>query len=56
MSDLARQYPPALHPGLIAGTAASNAAGAGVVRAAGTELTSAKNADLGHDYKDDRSR
>ena len=56
MSDLARQYPPALHPGLISGTAAANAAGSGVQQPAGQEKASLVNQHNGHDYKDDRSR
>ena len=56
MSDLARQYPPALTPGLVAGTTASNTAGAGVPQPAGKELASLANQHSAHDYKDDRSR
>jgi hypothetical protein len=56
VSDLARQYPPALQPGLVSGTAASNAAGAGVAQPAGKELASHVNRDSGHDYRDDRTR
>jgi hypothetical protein len=56
MSDIARQYPPASLPGLYAGTPASNAAGAGLPEAPGQEKATSKNRDLGHDYKDDRSR
>jgi hypothetical protein len=56
VSDIARQYPPALQPGLVAGTAASNAAGAGVTQPAGQERASHVNRDSGHDYKDDRTK
>jgi hypothetical protein len=56
MSDIARQYPPATAPGLVSGTAASNAAGAGVPQPAGKELAHGGNSSLGHDYKDDRAR
>jgi hypothetical protein len=56
MSDLARQYPPALQPGLYSGTAAANAAGSGVPQPAGKEIATTANAHNGHDYKDDRSR
>jgi hypothetical protein len=56
MSDLARQYPPALHPGLYSGTATANAAGSGVPQPPGKELAHGGNSSLGHDYKDDRSR
>lgn len=52
MSDIARVYPPASHPGLIAGSAASNAAGAGVQQPAGKELASVVNQHLGHNYGD----
>ena len=52
MSDIARPYPPATAPGLIAGTTASNTARAGVVEQAGKEKASNKNGDAGHDYKD----
>lgn len=44
MSYIAKPYPPPGPPGLISGTAASNAAGAGTVKKAGAEL--AKNSDL----------
>lgn len=56
ISDIAKQYPPALTPGLVSGTAASNAAGAGVAQPAGKELAHSGNGNLGHDYKDDRTR
>lgn len=56
MSDLARQYAPALAPGLISGTTASYAAGAGVPEIAGKEKATGKNSDSGHDYKDDRTK
>jgi hypothetical protein len=56
VSDLARQYPPALQPGLVSGTAASNSAGAGVTQPAGSERASAVNQHSGHDYKDDRTK
>jgi len=56
VSDIARVYPPALTPGLISGTAASIAAGAGVPQPPGKELASAANQHNGHDYKDDRTR
>ena len=56
MSDIAKQYPPASAPGLISGTAASIAAGAGVPEQAGKEKASHANRDNGHDYKDDRTR
>lgn len=56
MSDIARQYPPALQPGLVSGTAASNAAGAGVTQPAGQERASNSNSHNGHDYKDDRTK
>jgi hypothetical protein len=56
MSDLARQYPPALQPGLYAGTPASVAAGAGLPEASGSEKATSKNGNNGHDYKDDRTR
>lgn len=55
-SDIARQYPPALQPGLVSGTAASNTAGAGVPQPAGQERASQVNQHAGHDYKDDRTR
>lgn len=55
-SDIARQYPPALQPGLYAGTAASNAAGAGVPQPPGLERASHANRDNGHDYKNDLAR
>jgi hypothetical protein len=56
MSDLARQYPPGQTPGLISGTAASYAAGAGVPEVPGKEKATHSNSSLGHDYRDDRSR
>ena len=56
MSDLAKQYPPGLTPGLVSGTAASNAAGAGVTQPAGLERASHVNRDSSHDYKDDRTK
>ena len=56
MSDIARQYPPASQPGLVSGTAASNAAGAGVSQPAGLERASHANQHNSHDYKDDRTR
>jgi hypothetical protein len=56
MSDLARVYAPGKELGLIAGTAASIAAGAGLPEVNGKEKATTKNGDLGHDYKDDRSR
>jgi hypothetical protein len=56
MSDLARQYPAASAPGLISGTAASNAVGAGVVQVSGKELATSANSDKAHDYKDDRTK
>ena len=56
MSDLAKQYAPSAVPGLIAGTAASYTAGAGTVKALSLGETSVRNADLGHDYKDDRTK
>lgn len=55
-SDLARQYPPALQPGLYSGTAASNSAGAGVPQPPGQEKASLVNQHNGHDYKDDRTK
>jgi len=55
-SDLARQYPPGQAPGLISGTAASYAAGAGVPEVPGKERATHSNRDLGHDYKDDRAK
>lgn len=56
MSDLARQYPPGLTPGLISGSAVSNTAGAGVQQPPGKELATQSNGDKGHDYKDDRTK
>ena len=56
MSDLARQFPPATAPILIAGTAASNTAGAGVPQPAGQERASQANQHNAHDYKNDLSR
>jgi len=56
MSDLARQYPPALQPGLYSGTTAANAAGSGIPAQNGKELAHNGNRDLGHDYKDDRTK
>jgi hypothetical protein len=56
MSDLARQYAPGLTPGLVAGTAASNTAGAGVPQPPGKELAHGGNGDKGHDYKTDLGR
>jgi hypothetical protein len=56
MSDLARQYPPALAPGLYSGTAAANAAGSGLPEVPGQEKATGKNSSNGHDYKDDRTR
>jgi hypothetical protein len=56
MSDIARQYPPALHPGLVSGTAAANAAGSGVPAVNGKELAHSGNGSLAHDYKDDRTK
>lgn len=56
MSDLARQYASGKEPELIAGTAASIAAGAGLPEQSGKEKATAKNADAGRDYKDDRTR
>lgn len=56
MSDIARQYPPALQPGLYSGTAAANAAGSGVTQPAGSERASLANQHSGHDYKDDRTK
>lgn len=56
MSDLARQYPPALQPGLYSGSAASNAAGSGMPEVPGQEKATHKNSNSGHDYKDDRTR
>lgn len=52
MSDIARQYPPATAPGLISGTTASNAAGAGTAQPNGKELAHNGNRDLGHNYGD----
>lgn len=52
MSDIARQYPPALTPGLLAGTAASNTAGAGVPQPNGKELAHNGNQHLAHNYGD----
>jgi hypothetical protein len=56
VSDLARQYPPALLPGLYSGTAAANAAGSGVPAQNGKELAHGGNSNLSHDYKDDRTK
>lgn len=56
MSDLARVYAPGKEPGLVSGTPASIAAGAGLPEVPGKEKGSLKNGDLGHDYKDDRSK
>jgi hypothetical protein len=56
VSDLARVYTPSLAPGLISGTAASNAAGAGVPEVSGQEKATHKNSNLGHDYRDDRTK
>jgi hypothetical protein len=56
MSDLARQYAPGKEPGLVSGTAASNAAGSGVPEVPGQEKATGKNGNTGHDYKDDRTR
>lgn len=56
MSDIARQYPPGLTPGLYAGTPASVAAGAGLPEVPGAEKATGKNSNNGHDYKDDRTR
>jgi hypothetical protein len=56
MSDIARQYPSASAPGLYSGSAASNAAGAGLVAQAGKELATSANSDKVHDYRDDRTR
>jgi hypothetical protein len=56
MSDLARQYPPALAPGLYSGTTVANAAGSGVPEQPGREKATGKNSSAGHDYGDDRSR
>lgn len=56
MSDLARVYPSGKEPGLIAGTAASIAAGAGLPEVNGQEKASVKNSSFGRDYKDDRTR
>lgn len=55
-SDLARQYPPGLTPGLYAGSAAANAAGAGLPEVSGKEKASQANSSLGHDYQDNRSK
>ena len=55
-SDIARQYPAALHPMLYAGSAAANTAGAGVPQPNGKELASLVNQHAGHDYKDDRTK
>jgi hypothetical protein len=56
MSDLARVYAPGKEVGFIAGTPASIAAGAGLPEVSGREKATSKNGDLGHDYKDDRTR
>ena len=56
MSDIARVYASGKEPGLIAGTAASIAAGAGLPEVNGKEKASTANGDKGHDYKDDRSK
>ena len=56
MSDIAKVYAPGKEPGLVSGTAASNAAGAGLPEVNGKEKATVKNADLGHDYKDDRTK
>jgi hypothetical protein len=56
MSDLARVYPSGQELGLIAGTAASIAAGAGLPEQNGKEKATVKNGDKGHDYKDDRTK
>lgn len=56
MSDLSRVYASGKEPGLIAGTATSYAAGAGVPAANGKELAHAGNSDKGHDYKSDLGR
>jgi hypothetical protein len=42
--------------GLIAGTAASNAAGAGLPEVNGKEKATVTNSALSHDYKDDRTK
>lgn len=56
MSDLARVYPPGKELGLIAGTAASIAAGAGLPEVSGKEKANNGNGDKAHDYKDDRTK
>jgi len=56
VSDISRQYASGKEPGLVSGTAASNTAGAGLPGKGGLELSTVKNADSGHDYKDDRTR
>jgi hypothetical protein len=56
MSDLARVYASGKEPMLVAGTAASIAAGAGMPEVNGSEKASVKNGSLSHDYKDDRAR
>lgn len=48
MSDIARVYAPGKEPELISGTAAADAAGSGVPRAAGKELASNANGDKAH--------
>lgn len=52
MSDIARQYPPAAQPGLVSGTTASYAAGAGVPEVPGHERASLANQHTAHNYGD----
>jgi hypothetical protein len=56
MSDIARVYASGKEPGLVAGTAASIAAGAGMPEVNGQEKATVKNGDKAHDYKDDRTK
>lgn len=56
MSDLAKQYAPGKEPMLVAGTAASYAAGAGTVKPAALGETSVKNSNLAVDGHDDKAK
>ena len=52
MSDISKQYPPGKELTIVVGTAAANAAGAGVPQPNGKELAHNGNRDLGHNYGD----
>jgi hypothetical protein len=56
MSDIARPYAPGKEPGLVAGTAASNTAGAGLPEVSGKEKATLSNQHLSVLDVKDKSR